>query len=140
MEGKMTAIEDATWHPVGHIEDFPVGGCTIVTLLGVEVGVFNLGNDALHAVQNHCPHRGAPVCEGGLLGGTMLPSGREELVRGLEGRVLKCPWHRWEFDVTTGRCLLPGERRRLAHYDAKLEDGRVLVNLRGRRQPGGAPG
>jgi nitrite reductase (NADH) small subunit len=40
--------------------------------------------------------------------------------------VLRCPWHGWEFDPKTGRCL-DDPAMRVAVYDAKVVDGRVLV-------------
>ena len=40
--------------------------------------------------------------------------------------VLRCPWHGWEFDPASGRCL-DDDSMRVAVYPAKAVDGRVLV-------------
>jgi nitrite reductase (NADH) small subunit len=42
--------------------------------------------------------------------------------------VLRCPWHGWEFDPVTGRCL-DDDSMRVAVYPAKAEGGRVLVDI-----------
>jgi nitrite reductase/ring-hydroxylating ferredoxin subunit len=57
---------------------------------------------------------------------------RERLVGGpgsyaLAGeRVLRCPWHGWEFDLETGVCR-DEPSLRAAVYPARVADGRVLV-------------
>ena len=42
---------------------------------------------------------------------------------------LSCPWHGWEYDVRTGRSLCEPEKVRVRTYPARVEDGRVLVEL-----------
>jgi 3-phenylpropionate/trans-cinnamate dioxygenase ferredoxin subunit len=46
-----------------------------------------------------------------------------------EGEILVCPWHGWEFDLATGCSLLDPERVRVRAYPARLEGGRVLVDM-----------
>jgi nitrite reductase/ring-hydroxylating ferredoxin subunit len=41
-------------------------------------------------------------------------------------RVLRCPWHGWEFDLETGVCL-DEPSLRVAVYDAQIEAGRVHI-------------
>ena len=101
----------------GLAADVLPGRATIVDIHGVEVGLFRVG-DSLYAVRNYCPHRGAPVCLG-QLSGTMLPSEAGEFRLGLEGRVLHCPWHHWEYDVTTGRSVFGVSRSRLVTYEVE---------------------
>ena len=48
---------------------------------------------------------------------------------GREGMILRCPWHGWEFDVDSGRSLCEPERRRVAAYAVREEDGRLLVTV-----------
>jgi nitrite reductase/ring-hydroxylating ferredoxin subunit len=87
---------------------------TLVSVAGSEIGIVRSA-DGFHAVRNWCPHRGAPVCRGWITG-TMLPSAPGDLDWGLDGRVLRCPWHRWEFDLHTGQALFDIDRRRLITY------------------------
>lgn len=111
---------------VGHIDELPDQQALIVDVNGKSIGVFKV-DDRPYAVKNGCPHRQAPLCRG-TLGGTMLPTnepGRFEY--GLEGRVLKCPWHGWEFDIATGQCLFGVSSRRVKVYPVEVRDGQVYV-------------
>jgi nitrite reductase (NADH) small subunit len=111
-----------------HPEDFRRTDAAprIVEIDGRSVGVFNV-DGRFYALHNRCPHRGGTLCEGPLAG-TTLPTDRREHVYGREGRVLRCAWHGWEFDVTTGRALAdPGVRARPCAVT--IEDGDVVVAL-----------
>ena len=63
--------------PVGTIREFHVEGKC--------VAVANVGGE-FHAINGVCLHRGGPLGEGLL-----------------EGKVVTCPWHGWQYDVTSGR-------------------------------------
>jgi nitrite reductase (NADH) small subunit len=112
--------------PVCQAEELPAGERRIVAVDGMEVGVFNLGDDHFVAYRNVCPHQGAPVCRG-RVGGTSLPSAPGEYVFGRHGRVLVCPWHGWEFDLESGKVLFGRRRTRLARIDTAVEDDGTLV-------------
>ncbi len=64
----------------------------------------------IHAYRNVCPHAGGPVCQG-RISRTSLPSKVYEYVYGMEGRILRCPWHGWEFDLATGGHIVDPETR-----------------------------
>ena len=106
-------------HIVGKATDIPPGERQIVTIGKRSIGVFNV-EGRFYAVKNICPHQGAPLCEG-TLSGTMLPAGPQEYTYGLEGRVLRCPWHGWEFDVTTGEMIFVPEPVRVKTYEVAVE-------------------
>ena len=63
--------------PVGSIREFQVDGKTLA--------IANV-NGAFFAIDNTCLHRGGPLGQGPL-----------------EGKVVTCPWHGWQYDVTTGK-------------------------------------
>lgn len=88
---------------VCNADDFASGERRIVEAGGFSIGVFNLGG-SFYALINACPHQGAPLCLG-KLDGTYRPSPVHSFAPALEGRVLRCPWHGWEFDVVTGKGL-----------------------------------
>jgi nitrite reductase (NADH) small subunit len=115
-------------YDVGGVDEFPEGSCRILTVGNRSVGVYNVGG-SFHAVLNYCPHHGAPVCLG-KLSGTMLPSSPGEYEYGLDGSVLRCPWHGWEFDLASGRCLFGVDRARLKTYPISLEDGRIVIDAK----------
>lgn len=75
-------VEEVTVAKVG---DVPPGEGRVVELEDKVLAVFNRDGDFC-VIDNTCLHRGGPLGEGEL-----------------EGRVVTCPWHGWEYDVTTGK-------------------------------------
>ena len=79
-EGKLVAVARA--------EELPDGrGATVELEGGRELALYNVAG-RFYAVENFCPHKGAPLAEGNLCGHTV-----------------ECDWHGWRFDVRTGDCL-----------------------------------
>ncbi len=66
--------------PPGTIREFAVDGKTIA-LANVD--------GSFHAINGTCLHRGGPLGQGEL-----------------EGKVVTCPWHGWQYDVTTGKVTM----------------------------------
>ncbi len=73
---------------VGRLADIPVGSSTVVEVAGKTMAVFHC-QDGFYAMENTCPHRGGPLGKGSLAGTTVT-----------------CPWHGWQFNVTSGACLV----------------------------------
>jgi 3-phenylpropionate/trans-cinnamate dioxygenase ferredoxin subunit len=117
----------ATRHIIGPEQDLPPGSRTIVELDGASIGIFNIAG-RLYAIRNSCPHRGAPLCEG-TIGGTMLPSEPHRYVYGMEDRLLRCPWHGWEIDISTGRPFFDPNRARVRTYDVAVVEGKIVVSV-----------
>ena len=113
-----------SWHDVGSLADLEREGRIVARVAGREVGAV-LVRGEIRGVRNRCPHHGGPLCLGKV---------EERLVGepggyGLTGTpVLRCPWHGWEFDPATGACV-DDPALRVAVYPAKVEDGRVLLDL-----------
>lgn len=101
-------------HPVATTSEIPPGGRKIVEIDGRSIGVFNVGG-SFYALRNLCPHQGAPLCEGPVMG-TTLPSRPGTYVLAREGEILRCPWHGWEFDLRTGRSLADPDRARVRSF------------------------
>ena len=111
---------------VARAADFPAGSRKMLRVGGREIGVLHT-QAGLFAVRNSCPHQGAPLCLGTVTG-TTLPSQPGEYVWGLEGQVLRCPWHGWEFDLQSGLGLYdPYKHERVATYEVRVEDGEVVL-------------
>jgi 3-phenylpropionate/trans-cinnamate dioxygenase ferredoxin subunit len=102
-------------------------GRTVVTVNRREIAVFSVGGE-LYAVFNRCPHHQAPLAAG-TLWGTSTPGQVGELHYDRSRPVLRCPWHRYEFDLYTGRCIGDPERLRVATYDVRLEGDEVVLYL-----------
>ena len=42
-------------------------------------------------------------------------------IYGLENRIIRCPWHNWEFDITTGKVAFIPDNMWVKVYDVVLE-------------------
>ena len=108
---------------VGPQTDIAEGGVKIVEHGAISIGVFRVGGE-FYALRNQCPHQGAPLCLG-KLHTTHAPAAVGEFQPALPGRVLRCPWHGWEFDIVTGKGLYDA-RGRVKTYATRLDDQGVL--------------
>jgi nitrite reductase/ring-hydroxylating ferredoxin subunit len=95
-------------------------GRVVVSLPGLEVEVLVVKTAlGVYAVENMCPHTGAPL-ESGLV----------------HDATITCAAHGFLFDLGSGRCV--GKRRRqtrsLTTLRAWIADGRVLVSAASRPQ------
>jgi nitrite reductase (NADH) small subunit len=113
------------------VSELGPGERTVVEVDGPagSIGVFSTP-DGYVAVRNYCPHQGAPICLG-RWGATTNADRPYEYEYELEGRVLACPWHQWEFDLKNGRALFD-DSVRLRRYPVVVEDGAIFVDLKGR--------
>lgn len=99
--------------------ELPPGERRIVDVGGISIGVFNV-KGTYYALFNRCPHKGAQLCLGIVTDGVEGPArGRYELVK--EGEIVRCPWHGWEFDITSGRSWFNPHRVRVRRYDVEVE-------------------
>jgi 3-phenylpropionate/trans-cinnamate dioxygenase ferredoxin subunit len=112
------------WHDLGSVEEVERVGHVVARVRNREVGVVRDPlTGSLYGVRNRCPHHGAPLCLGTVRERVGGAPGRYELAG---RRVLRCPWHGWEFDLATGACL-DDPAARAAVYPVRVDAGRVLV-------------
>jgi nitrite reductase (NADH) small subunit len=111
---------------VGSIDEFLVGDRRIVSAGRWGVGVFNV-NGAFHALNNVCPHAGGPLCLGAVTG-TTQSNGPHELQWVRDGEILRCPWHKWEFDIATGRTLTEPFQS-VQTFPVTVENGSVILEF-----------
>ena len=110
---------------VGALSTFDVGVMRIVEIGSRQIGILRSEGDVMHAVLNICPHKGAPVCKGPV-GGTMLPSKPGELIFANDGKVLKCPWHGYEFHLKTG-VHVRDAKVKLKSFPVTVKEGGIYV-------------
>lgn len=89
------------------------------------IGLYRVGNSA-YALADRCPHRGAPLCAGAVATPMGVESG--ELRVGEPDSVVRCPWHKWEFEISTGRSLVD-HKLRVRRYAVHVEGDEVVVSL-----------
>ena len=109
------------------LAELPVPGrIRMIEVGGHRVGLVRVG-DEVHALADRCPHRGAPLCSGGrTVHGIELEAGVP--VRGAERALVRCPWHKWDFDVASGRCLVHPTLR-IRRYRVIVDREEVVVRL-----------
>jgi nitrite reductase (NADH) small subunit len=84
------------------------GTAKTVEVNGKQVALFNVGGQ-LYAIDNTCLHRGGPLGEGEI-----------------DGKIVTCPWHGWEYDVTTG-ATLDDPAKKVACFKVQVSDDDVLI-------------
>ena len=112
-------------HIVATIDDIPPGKRKLVSVKGREIGIFNVDGEYF-AVGNRCPHEGASLCKGRIVG--LVESsepGSYQFSR--RGELLRCPWHGWEFDIRTGQSYCDPKRFRVKAYAVNVEPGSSVV-------------
>jgi nitrite reductase (NADH) small subunit len=95
---------------VAETSDIEPGQGKVVEAEGKALALFNC-DGRFYAIDNTCIHRGGPLGEGELA-----------------GTIVTCPWHGWQWDVTTGaNAMNPGMR--VGCYRVTVEGSSVLVDL-----------
>ncbi len=123
---------------VATIDEIPPGGRKIVEVAGRSLGIFNVGG-VHYALRNRCPHQGGPLCDGVLTG--FLEADEPGVYRySRKGEILRCPWHGWEFDVTTGQSWFDPMGTRVRRYPVMVESGAALSDTPTPPAPGLQPG
>jgi nitrite reductase/ring-hydroxylating ferredoxin subunit len=113
-------------HVVCRKDELPPGEVKITEAGNIEVGVYNVKGE-YYALHNKCPHRGAPLCEGRITG---LMTGPEpgEYAIDRDGEIIRCPWHGYEFDITTGEFVLEPRTVRSMTFDVTVESPEVFCD------------
>jgi nitrite reductase/ring-hydroxylating ferredoxin subunit len=111
----------ASRYVVAKVEDIPEGGRILVTVAGREIGVYKV-DGSLYGLLNRCPHVGGPLCEGQFVGdvSAAVPG---EIRFDPSRKLVACPWHNWEFDVTTGQSYFDPTKLRARAFRVEVESG-----------------
>lgn len=119
------------YRDVGAVEDFEVGSLRRTDITSSDIWVLRTPEDHFYAIKNSCPHQGAPICLGDVRG-TFLPSDPGVYEFGMEYRIIRCPYHGYEYDLETGREAFTRINDRVVRYNVIVKDGRVLVSPKGK--------
>lgn len=82
----------------------------VVEVEGKSLAIFN-ADGAYYVIDNTCLHRGGPLGEGEL-----------------EGKVVTCPWHGWQYDVSTGGNV-NNPAVKVACFPVKVEGTSVFAEI-----------
>jgi toluene monooxygenase system ferredoxin subunit len=105
MDGANAVI---TFHEVCGVDDLWIGDMDAFVVADKPVLLVNV-EGTFKAYSNICPHQDIPLVEGKL-----------------DGCVLTCRAHHWEFDVTTGLSINPSNQR-LVEYPVRIEGEMVQI-------------
>ena len=100
----------AQWIRIARVADCPAGTALEAVAAGRIVALYNVAG-TFFALDGVCPHQGGPLGKGKL-----------------EGEIVTCPWHGWQFDVKTGQQQLSPSIVQ-PRFDVRVEDDWILVNL-----------
>ena len=90
------------------LDELPAGSAKEVEFEGRIYAIFNR-DGVISAIDGICPHQGGPLAEGHI-----------------EGTIVTCPWHGWQFDFQTGKTPM-GPKIKQPVYEVKIEGRDVLV-------------
>ncbi len=90
--------------------DVKPGGGMVAEINGKTLAVFNV-DGTYQVIDNTCVHRGGPLGEGDV-----------------EGDVVTCPWHGWQYNIKTGACV-NNPAARVATYEVKVEGDDIRARL-----------
>jgi len=103
-------VASAEFQRVARADEIPPGTTAIVQVDEQAIAIANVDGE-FYAMQNACMHLKGPLGDGRL-----------------EGSVLSCPWHGWQYDVRTGKNEFD-HAIRLETYQVRVEDGEVKVAI-----------
>jgi len=96
------------WVDVGAIAEFDFDPGAAVKVEDTWIALFRK-DGGYRAIDNICPHAGAPLCDGSMLNGKIV-----------------CLLHCWEFDLDTGACDV-GPEWNVRTYPVRETDGRLSI-------------
>lgn len=96
---------------VARVGEIPEGRGLCVEIDGIDVGLFR-AEGRIWAMENRCPHAGIPLSEGRL-----------------EGAVVTCRAHGWDYDVRTGHRPADADGFPIPCFPVRVEGDDVQVDL-----------
>jgi toluene monooxygenase system ferredoxin subunit len=105
--------DNPAYHRVCPLDDLWQGEMAVHEVERTKLLVVHTESGAVRAVQLMCPHQKFPMSDGTL-----------------DGDVLTCAKHLWQFNVVTGRGVNPSHAE-VTLYPVKVEDGQVYVSVAG---------
>ncbi len=96
--------------PVALLNELPDGEGFLFRSGAHQIALFRTG-ESVSAIDNVCPHAGASLAGGYT-----------------DANIVACPWHAWEFDCQTGKCLSV-EGMDVETYRVVIEEGVVKIEI-----------
>ena len=100
----------ANFVKVASLANLKPGGAMTVEVAGKTLALYNVAGK-VYATDNTCLHQGGPLGEGIL-----------------EGEIISCPWHMWEYNVCTGE-KVGSPSLKVATYPVEIEGTDIKVGV-----------
>ena len=100
----------ANFVKVAQTSEIPAGQGKCVEVEGRRLAIFNV-DGSYYAIDDVCQHQGGPLGEGEL-----------------SGKIVTCPWHGWEYDVTNGINTFDTDLKQ-EQFEVKVDGNDILVAL-----------
>lgn len=110
MSGRGDGPRELVWHRVAEVGDLDDGRVRTVQAGHRSLALTRVG-DRYGALDNRCPHQGGPLGEGSI-----------------EGGLLRCPWHGYDYDPLTGTPPPPFDDAPTC-FPVEVRDGGIHVGL-----------
>jgi nitrite reductase (NADH) small subunit len=95
---------------VAKVNEMPAGTAREFQADGKVIALFNV-DGKFYATDNVCLHRGGPLGQGPL-----------------EGETVTCPWHGWQYNVTTGEAVF-NDQVKVQTFEVKVEGDDIVVGF-----------
>ncbi|MCG8603441.1 Rieske 2Fe-2S domain-containing protein [bacterium] len=95
---------------VAHRDELKPGECKVVEAKDRQIAIHNV-DGAYYATDNVCGHKGGPLGDGDL-----------------DGKIVTCPWHGWEYDVTTGENTWDPNIK-VAIFEVQLKEDEIQIKI-----------
>jgi nitrite reductase (NADH) small subunit len=103
--------EAPAWTRVCRVDDIPVRGARRLARPGaIDVALFRTGDDRVFALLDRCPHKGGPLSQGIVFGGSVA-----------------CPLHNWTIALDSGQAREP-DAGCTARFAVDVRDGEVFLD------------
>ena len=99
------------WTRITPTENVPPREGRSVQVGGMELAIFNV-NDRFLTIDNRCPHKGGPLCDGIVSGTTVV-----------------CPLHGARFDLESGMAVRASLPLCVTTYPTRVEGGFIMVDI-----------
>jgi 3-phenylpropionate/trans-cinnamate dioxygenase ferredoxin subunit len=112
-------------HALFPLAELEPGQKRVVDVEGIEVLVIRDLDGGVYAIRDRCAHSGARLSYGRLFERVEGPDvDQYEMTDEL---VIRCPWHGYEYELGSGRCIADPRRVRVRSYPVTVEDGTVWL-------------
>src|SRR5262245_31921490 len=111
-------MESTKWTKITPANNVPPREGRAVQIGDIQLAIFNV-NGRYFTIENACPHKGGPLCDGMVSGNAVV-----------------CPLHGRRFDLETGMALRASEASCVAMFPTRVEEGIILVDLDSARPRG----